>query len=194
MHNFHDVYHSMPPQALANDKGKRLLSWRVLILPYLDEMELYQRFRLDEPWDSEHNRALGPLMPAVFQLDPGDRSEDHQGRTRFVAPLTPDSILGRPGQAVRIQEITDGTSNTVMIVQASPDHAVVWTKPEDLLVDPDQPLAGLVATDAPGFHCNFGDGSAHFLPNTITAKTMNALLSISGGEIISAEDLRGEDR
>ncbi|MCA9063444.1 MAG: DUF1559 domain-containing protein [Planctomycetaceae bacterium] len=189
MHVFHDTYNTFPPQCLSNSKGDRLLSWRVLILPYLDQKELYDQFHLDEPWDSEHNRQLISQMPRIYQEDPGNASEEHNGRTRFVAPMTPNSIFGRPGQATRIRDIVDGTSNTLMTVQTTSDRAVVWTKPEDLPIDKDDPVQSIITPAEPGFHCNFADGSAHFFPRNITAKTIKALLSMNGGEVISVEDL-----
>ena len=59
----------MPPTALADPKGKRLLSWRVAILPYLGEQNLYNQFKLDEPWDNDNNKKLLAQMPAVYGAD-----------------------------------------------------------------------------------------------------------------------------
>jgi hypothetical protein len=65
LHNYHDVYKSFPPAAIYSKDGKPLLSWRVAMLPYLHTSQgnLLKKFRLDEPWDSEHNRALIARMP-----------------------------------------------------------------------------------------------------------------------------------
>jgi RNA polymerase sigma factor (sigma-70 family) len=66
MHNYSDVYGHMPPPALTDKDGKALLSWRVELLPFLDQNELYQQFHREEPWDSPHNKKLLSKMPTVF--------------------------------------------------------------------------------------------------------------------------------
>ncbi len=74
MHNFHDVNNKLPAQ--ANYEGKKpLLSWRVHLLPYLGEAELYNEFHLDEPWDSPHNKKLIEKMPQVYKNPSIDQSE-----------------------------------------------------------------------------------------------------------------------
>ncbi len=51
-HNVHSATNTFPPPAIADKDGKPLLSWRVAILPYVEQQELYNKFKLDEPWDS----------------------------------------------------------------------------------------------------------------------------------------------
>src|SRR5207249_2796575 len=65
MHNYHDTYRHFPPQALTDKNGKPLLSWRVAVLPFIEQDNLYRQFKLDEPWDSEHNRKLLERMPKL---------------------------------------------------------------------------------------------------------------------------------
>ncbi len=137
IHNFHDVNAGLPPGLDENDQkhrdknGRMYLSWRVHLLPYLDEQELYEQFHLDEPWDSEHNIKLLAKMPNVLRLDPNLRP----GYSDIIAPYGPRTILG--GQhALTLRQILDGSSNTMLTVQAAPDHAVPWTKPDDFEFDP----------------------------------------------------------
>ncbi len=189
MHNFHDSYGHFPPQALADANGKRLLSWRVLILPYLDQANLYNEFHLDEPWDSEHNIKLVARIPAVLKSSGLPIEKAEPGKTRFVAPLTKDSAFGRIGGGVRVQDMTDGTSNSLMIVEASFDKAVIWTKPEDVLIDENNPLLSIIAKDSDGFTACLCDGSARFFSKGIDTQTLKALLSISGGEVIDSDKL-----
>src|SRR5204863_3386120 len=110
-------------------RGKPLLSWRVEILPFIEENELFKQFHLDEPWDSEHNKALIAHMPRVFQdprRPPGDT-------TTFLAPVG-KGLAFEGDKPLKINSFTDGTSNTIFIVQANDDRAVPWTKPDDLEV------------------------------------------------------------
>ena len=87
MHNYHDVYKSFPAQASYDNKKKPLLSWRVHLLPYLDELALYKQFKLDEPWDSANNKPLIAKMPAVFRSPHIANAEP--GKTTYLVPVGP---------------------------------------------------------------------------------------------------------
>ncbi|MCA9049728.1 MAG: DUF1559 domain-containing protein, partial [Planctomycetaceae bacterium] len=189
MHNFHDTYGHFPPQALVDKDGKRLLSWRVLILPYLDNLPLYQQFHLDEPWDSPHNIKLVSSMPFAYRGSQTDEQAIKAGRTRMTAPLTKDSVFGRPGSGMKIQSILDGTSNTLMIVEAAPDQTFIWTKPDDVVIPAENPLAVLLDAAVQGFHAVLCDGSARLIPQSIDSATLKALLSVDGGERIDFDKL-----
>lgn len=185
IHNFESATGALPPQALTDKTGKRLLSWRVLILPYLDEQELYEQFHLDEAWDSPHNLALLEKMPMPFRTDGEDKNGQLQpGHTRFVTPLTANSIMGKPGNRCRFKDITDGTSNTILLLQAAPAAAVPWTKPDDLVVDEANPLAGMLAEGQNYLLAAFADGSTRALPAKLDPETLKALLSRDGAEVI----------
>lgn len=184
MHNFESNYRSFPPQALSNKEGQKLLSWRVMILPFLEEGELYKQFKLDEPWDSPHNIELAKKMPAVFVSPDGRPAEQREkALTRYVAVLTRDSVMGHPGDPLDFPEIEDGTSNTLLLVEANPDHAVVWTKPDDLVVDVNDPLSGIVEPGQEEFFGSMMDGSVSAFPATISNEIFNAMVTFAGGEI-----------
>ncbi|MBC7820403.1 MAG: DUF1559 domain-containing protein, partial [Planctomycetaceae bacterium] len=85
MHNYHDVTKAFPPAANVDAKGKKLLSWRVHILPYVDQAPLYKQFHLDEPWDSEHNKQFIKQIPPVYvQPTHADLAKD--GKTVYLVP------------------------------------------------------------------------------------------------------------
>src|SRR5690606_26181785 len=124
----------------SND-GKPLLSWRVHLLPFLEEQELYEQFHLDEPWDSTHNKQLISKMPSVF-LCPSSGLKPQNGKTTYLAPVGEGLLFDGTDEGTRFRTITDGTSNTVAILDMGDDRAVVWTQPADWEYDQD-PLAGI---------------------------------------------------
>lgn len=178
MHNYHDTYKAFPP-AFSTQEGKPLLSWRVALLPFLDEgNRVYADFHLDEPWDSEHNKPLVAKMPQIFQ-SPASGLTD--GRTVYLTPRGADTMF--PGEkAVKIRSIVDGTSRTIALVEADDDRAVEWTRPDDWTFDPKHPKAGLGGLQRGGFLTGFGDGHATFFPNTIDADKLKTIFTISGRE------------
>ena len=185
-HNFYSAYNRLPPQALSNSDGKKLLSWRVMILPFIDQVELYQQFHLDEPWDSEHNIKLVDKMPAVFGTPAKGQKP---GTTRYVAPLSANSIFGKPGKANGFADITDGTSNTIFVVEALPGNAVVWTKPEDLVIDSKEPMKGIIDDTLEYSRAVFADGSVHQLKRTLKPSTLLKLIGMNDGEVIDPNEL-----
>jgi hypothetical protein len=181
--NYNATLGSFPPRANFDAQGKPLLSWRVHILPYIEENELYKQFHLDQPWDSEHNRPLIAKMPKIFQnpSSPGAKP----GMANYLAVcgkgLMFDGTAGR-----KPADVTDGLSKTIMVVEADDKRAVEWTKPQDWEFDDKQPLAGLGHAHPAGFGAAFGDGSVRFLSSSIDATLFQALLTIAGGEAVQA--------
>jgi hypothetical protein len=181
MHNYHDVEKHFPPPAIRDPQGRPLLSWRVMLLPYLEEAKLYREFHLNEPWDSEHNKPLIARMPAVFAAHSARLRAE--GKTTLVAPVGQQTVFGLP-EGVAIQSITDGTSNTIMIVDVDDPQAVIWTKPDDLSVDGVDAKQAVYGSrkEAP---CAFADGSARILGPQLTTEQVRNLLTRNGGEPVS---------
>jgi len=185
-----------PPAALYDQGGRPLLSWRVLILPYLEQEPLYQEFRFDEPWDSPHNAALLPRMPKVYSVP--DRLPVGVGAERsdtfiqvFVGPGA--AFEGSRGLSPSGGDFPDGLSSTLLLAEAR--EAVPWTKPVDLAYEPDQPLPPLggVFTGrgrfslfgpnrSPGFHVALGDGSVRFVGPQVSEATLRAAITRNGGD------------
>ncbi len=188
LHNYHQQHNSFPPAFSQSKDGKPLLSWRVLILPFLDQLALYDQFHLDEPWDSPHNRTLIAKMPAVFRCPAEKRALAHEGKTRYLAPRGVATIL-RGAEPVSLRDITDGTSNTIIAIDAGDDHAVIWSKPDDWEFDPEPGIEGVFKSHAPGgINAIFADGSVRYLQETIAPTTLRALLTRNGGEVIGPGD------
>ncbi len=185
MHNYNDAFKHFPAPASHDRSGKPLLSWRVRILPYLGQGQLYRQFHLDEPWDSPHNKALVEKMPAVFR---SPASQAAAGMTNYLVPVGNGALYSSMKDEPTPKDITHGTSITIMTVEADDAHAVVWTKPEDLPFDPADPKKGLSTGYEGGCPVGMCDGSAtKLLPKIIDAKDLKALFTRAGGEVIKAK-------
>jgi len=137
MHIYHDVHRHFPPAVVMGPDGKTPHSWRVEVLPYLDQKPLYDQYRLNEPWDSPANQKVLAQMPDMFRSPYDDPKSPNSG---FYALVGAGTIFEGTG-GIRIRDITDGTSNTLMIVEAK--RNIPWTKPEDIPFDADKPLPEL---------------------------------------------------
>jgi prepilin-type processing-associated H-X9-DG protein len=186
MHNYHDVYKTFPAAYSTDKEGKPLLSWRVHILPFVEQLTLYRQFHLDEPWDSEHNKKLIGQIPPVYR-SPNSRAAS--GKTNYVTVRSERTIF--PGnRAVGMRDITDGTSNTILAVEANDDSAVEWTRPDDFVSDVKNPTKGLTGLRPGGFNVLMADGSVRFLSEGVDAEILRALLTRDGGEVVSPNGVR----
>lgn len=185
-HNYHDSFQTFPKAggpAKESDTQKDGLSWRVQLLPYLDQQDLYEQFHLDEPWDSEHNKTLIEKMPAIFQV-PGVEEAGKTSIHVFTSAGAPFADNAAPG----VRNFTDGTSNTWLAVAAGPDTAEIWTKPGGLEVDEDDPIKCLGELPGKMFLALFADGSVRSLPNDLDPAQVPLLVKSSDGNVISLPD------
>ncbi len=181
--NFEAATGRFPAAAIPTKDGKPGLSWRVAMLPYLEEKNLYDQFHLDEPWDSEHNRKLIPLMPEVFR-SPSSQAEP--GKTTYLAIRGEKAVImeSKTDRGIGVRDIMDGTSRTVWLAEADDARAVEWTKPEDFSPDADDPWRGLGGLRPGGVLAAFVDGHIEFLPRSLPKETLRALFTRDGGEVV----------
>lgn len=189
-HNYHSAYKQLPATATGGSPDKRLLSWRVALLPFLGEQELYEAFNHNEPWDSEHNLPLAQRMPEVYRCESATVLE--QGKTVYLLPINAlprsadnPSFVFRNDAVTKFRDILDGLANTIMMVEAPPSEAVTWTQPEDLpvnLADPLKMIGGKVHIG--GTHVMMADGAVIFITNSIDSDLLAALLTKQKGEVI----------
>jgi Protein of unknown function (DUF1559) len=129
--NYHQTYGCFPPAYIAGRDGKPMHSWRILILPFLEQQELYKSYRFDEPWNGPNNRKLASRIGGIY-LRSGLESNQAQ-TTSFVAVVGPQTIW--PGsKPTRYEDLGDGTHDTLMVVEV-PDGQFLWMEPRDLDFD-----------------------------------------------------------
>jgi RNA polymerase sigma factor (sigma-70 family) len=181
MHNYHDTNNEFPAHAIYDNDGKKpLLSWRVAILPYIGENDLYKEFKLDEPWDSAHNKKLIEKMPSIYE--PVGAGKKGKGQTYYQVFTGPDTPFDGANK-ITLNGITDGTSNTVLAVEAK--DPVPWTKPADLTMPKDKDkLPGLGGLFKSGMNVLFFDGSVRFMPRDVSAESFRKLVTPAGGEVV----------
>ncbi len=197
MQTYHDVNGKLPPAVAYGKVGQPLYSWRVLLLPYLEQDRLYKQFKLDEPWDSPHNKPLSENTPKCYL--PALGGNDPPGLTRYQVFVGPGTAFERDG--LTWDEFPDSPANTLLVVEAG--EPVPWSKPVDMAYDPGKPLPPLGGVFGkpvhflcyevgrrPGFGACFGDGKARFVRGDTAEKTLRGLISRDGGEPV---DLSGLD-
>ncbi len=186
-HNYQDVNGHFPPPVLKSKNGMPY-SWRVAILPFIDQQALYAAYKFDESWDSPSNQELLKKAPVIFRHP----SNANATTTNYVAPVSPDAIMRPSGEGTKIQEILDGTSGTIMLVEAKTD--IPWTKPEDLpvgaLKDFNAPAPKIPGLTPDGFHAGMADGSVRFFSSDNPPFVLKALFSRDGGEVIDWNKVR----
>lgn len=185
MHNYHGDFNHLPNQAIVDKNGKPLLSWRVNLLPYLGQMPLYKEFKLDEPWDSDHNKKLLSKIPQIYKHPYAkDVPEHHTLYQVFYSKkgVKPSAMIWETGK-IDLGKVTlaDGTSNTMLISDAAAT-AVPWTKPEDLLFDVAGPMPklGSPGKDNLATAC-FGDGSAYKFRIDGKSKLLQQMIGYNDG-------------
>lgn len=187
MLNYHDVWNSFPPAYIADENGRPKHSWRVLILPYLEQQTLYDRYDFNEPWDGPHNSQLAALMPPVYACLT-DSASTPGGLTTNYAVIAGPGTLFDPDVPATMRAVTDGTSNTLLVVEAS-KAGINWMEPRDLDVNqmsfrvngsPNE-----ISSEHPGgAQAAFADGHVSFLQDSAAAQTLRALITKAGGEPI----------
>lgn len=189
LQNYADVYKCFPPAYVTDERGRRMHSWRILILPFMEQKPLYDRYDFSEPWNGPHNRQLAAFIPPSFCCPSDDRRGP--GEVSYLAITGPGTVW--PGdRCATFGDIKDGTSNTIQLVEAI-GSGIHWMEPRDL---PFEALAKGVNSEARVGVCSrhgdtakvsFCDGSVRPIDATLSIETLEALATKAGKEPIDAE-------
>ena len=179
LHDYHDATGHMMPSVLVSKYGKKY-SWRIAILPYIDEKELYEQYRFDEDWDSPHNSKVTAKMPDFFRSVSDDKESTNSSWYMLTGP---GGAVNDDGP-MTLEELSkaDGTSQTIVAVEAK--RNVHWAKPEDIVVDPKQGMPKLGGFHKGGFNVTFGDASVFFVNENVAPEVLWSMFTARGGEAV----------
>ncbi len=186
MQNYLDLNGTFPPAYVADVDGKPTHSWRVLILPYMEQTDLYKRDDQSQPWDSEANRQLLAKMPSTYQC-PSSRAGGQN--TSYVVVQGKETVFDADTPC-KLSAITDGRANTILVVEA-PHANIPWTEPRDLNFAELSMLINRGAnsphSDHPGIMLVLlADGSVRQIQSTISLYDLRVLLTKDGADTVSA--------
>lgn len=184
--NYEATYKTLPPAFVADENGKPMHSWRVLILPQLGQQGLYDRYNFSEPWDGPNNSQLLSQMPAEYRC-PSDPASAGSTHTAYVGVFGAHCVF-QGSAPMRYSSITDGTSNTLMVGEAARAD-IPWMKPDDVDVALHPTLGdgqGFSSYHVGGVCFLFADGSVRLLPQSINPQTLQALFTRDGNETVGA--------
>ena len=190
LHYYHDQHGSFPPAYIADENGNPMHSWRVLILPYIEERDLYDQYDFDEPWDGPNNSLLHDKVVDLFNCP----YESGQTDTTYVAIVGDGTAWPGPTGATYEDFARDGMAGTIHLVETH-NSGIHWMEPRDLdfatmatTINQGPPGRCISSHHGAGANVAMADGSVHFLPDTISGKTVQSLVTIEGGEIVNPDD------
>ena len=187
MHNYHAKHGELPPAYTVDANGRPMHSWRTLLLPFLGEQSLFDQIDLSKPWDDPVNLAIGEQAPSVYAC-PSFADPDRR-LTTYLAVVDPSGIMTGP-VATSFRQVTDGLSNTVMLIEADSGLAVPWMQPIDTDMQAYMNPGGSTGRGghAGGGHVLMSDGAVKFVTHSADPELRKALLTKDGNEDIMSLD------
>ncbi len=187
MHNYHDTYKCFPAAVLTDEDENPRRSWRIALTPFLESSAVYDQYNFDESWDSPNNQILEGARSHVFVCpsDPLVGPVD----TNYVMIVGVGTVGGEPNECVKMRDITDGTSNTIMAIEVS-GSGISWLEPRDMTVDEavayitNPGTTGQMHVHPGGVNVAMADGSVRFVASTTPPQVLKALLTRDDGQAI----------
>jgi prepilin-type processing-associated H-X9-DG protein len=188
LHNYHDVYNTFPPAYIADADGKPMHSWRVLILPFIENSPMHSMYDFNEPWNGPNNSQFANMMPAVYRCP----SEPIMSNSPAYLAISGKGSIFNNGDGSQIADITDGTANTIMVAEVAGAN-FNWMEPRDLdmttmamAINSVKDGTTISSHHPGGAQAAFGDGSVRFLAQTIDMNTLRLLLQRDDGQAVGA--------
>jgi prepilin-type processing-associated H-X9-DG protein len=186
LHNYHDKFGRLPPAYIADENGRPMHSWRVLLLPYLEQTPLYEKYRFDEPWDGPHNRKLADTILAVYNCPSDEHGGTGTTMTNYVAIVGTGTMWPENG-TTDLRKVSDGTSMTLLVVEVA-NSGIHWMEPRDLHVLQMAPTInaksgqGISSRHIGGAQVLFADGHVRFITDSLSGADLRALLTAHAGD------------
>lgn len=192
--NYHSVYGCFPPAIVTDAQGQPMHSWRVLILPYIEEEALYRAYDFNEPWNGPNNSQLFDQMPRLFNSPTEPESTKYTNVVTIVGPQT-----AFPGtRSACLDDISDGAEDTILITEIT-DSKICWTEPRDLdfakmsfaINDPLRPSISCAPWRSP--YVAFADQFWGYpVTSTVPPEVLRAMITIDGNEGVLRTDLEDQ--
>jgi prepilin-type processing-associated H-X9-DG protein len=189
LHVYHDVYGSFPPAYIADKNGRPMHSWRVLILPYIEQKPLYDQYRFDEPWDGPNNSKLAGTIVKAYRC-PAQQAKKGSAaslETNYVAILG-DHTAWQGEKALDFPDFTDGMSNVILVVEVH-NSGIHWMEPRDLHVSQMATVInpihgqGISSAHPGGAQVGMADGAVRFLKDDTPRDVLRSHIQIDDGTI-----------
>lgn len=178
MHNYNSVYKSFPPAYTVDESGNRLHSWRTLLLPFMGQDAIYKQIDLNKPWDDPANAFLADLELPIYRCS---SSNVGPNMTTYVVVVGPQTVF-TGSQGTQLREITDGTSNTLLVAETDVGSAVPWMSPDDIDSNTFVQAGSAPSMHIGGSNCAMADGTINFLSGNVDPSVRASLLTKDGGE------------
>ena len=187
--NYESVHGSYPPAYTVDSDGRRLHSWRTLILPHMEQQALYDQIDLTKPWDDPANEQARNASLSIYQCPSHlDDDPEHANFTTYLAVVTPDSAI-RTADSRSHAELPS-PSETLLVIDALPSQATHWMSPvdadEQLLLNLDSNSKRQHSGDI--FLASYADGHVAALSGTIDAAALRAMISASADDNDALQD------
>lgn len=193
LHNYHDTYKQLPPAYIPDANGKPMHSWRVLILPYIEQGPLYAQYNFSKPWDSPENLAVAESMPQVFRSPFEDPTPQNRNHTSYMLFAGKGTIFEDPQAKITFDKIPDGLANTIALTEVN-GSGVIWTQPTDLDAAQldfaihslrDAQPGQINSANSRGVTMSTFDGAVRFVPTEVSPATLRSAVDPDDGQAVN---------